>query len=111
MRATAVVEVDPVANHTTGVLQGLKSVTVDALLFQRPDDALDHAVLLRTVRRDEFLLQPIAANQAREVAAREDQSVIRSQKERLGDASQRAEPADQGLFQRRFRGCRFATSR
>jgi hypothetical protein len=36
---------------------------VDALLLDRPDDALDHAVLLRAVRCDELLLQALAADQ------------------------------------------------
>ena len=32
-----VVELDPVANDTAGMLQSLEAVAVDALLFQRAD--------------------------------------------------------------------------
>ena len=53
--ALVVVERDPVADHAAGVLQGLKAVPTRALLFQGSDNALHHAVLLRTMRRDEFL--------------------------------------------------------
>lgn len=98
MRSPAVVEVDPVANYAACVLQRLESMTVDALLLERPDYELHHAVLLRTVRGDEFLSQAVATHQARVVAAREDQAVIRSQQERLRHAAQRAESADQGLL-------------
>src|SRR3546814_4976067 len=52
MWAPGVVELDPVADHPAGVLLGFKAMTVRALLLERPDDALDHAVLLRAVRRD-----------------------------------------------------------
>ena len=37
MGPLVVVELDPVADHAAGVLQGFKAVTVDALLLQRPD--------------------------------------------------------------------------
>ena len=56
MRPLVVVELDPVANDTAGMLQSLEAVAVDALLFQRPDHPLHQAVLLRGVGRDEFLL-------------------------------------------------------
>ena len=39
------------------MLNALEAMTVDALLFQRPNDPLDHPVLLRAVGRDELLLQ------------------------------------------------------
>ena len=58
VRLAVVVEADPVADDPTGMLQGLEAVAVDALLFQRADHPLDHSVLLRAVRRDEFLPEP-----------------------------------------------------
>lgn len=72
MRAAVVVETDPVADDAVGVLDALEAVAVNALLLERPDDALHHAVLLRAVRGDELLLQAIAADQRREVAACEE---------------------------------------
>ncbi|AJX32874.1 Uncharacterised protein [Burkholderia oklahomensis] len=50
-----VVKLDPVGNGAAGMLQRLEAVSVYALLFERADDALDHSVLLRAVRRDELL--------------------------------------------------------
>ncbi|AJX34209.1 Uncharacterised protein [Burkholderia oklahomensis] len=47
-----VVKLDPVGNGAAGMLQRLEAVSVYALLFERADDALDHSVLLRAVRRD-----------------------------------------------------------
>lgn len=61
MRASVVVELDPVANHANGMLRAFKPVPVDALFLQDADDPLDHAVLSRAVRRDELLAQAIAA--------------------------------------------------
>lgn len=46
------------------MLKVLEAMTVDALLLQRPNDTLDHPVLLGTVGRDELLLQPIAPDEA-----------------------------------------------
>src|SRR3546814_2887686 len=69
VRTPVVVELDPVTDHPHCMLLGFKAVPVRALLFQGPDDPLHHAVLLRTVRRDELLLQAIAAHQTGVVAA------------------------------------------
>ena len=100
MWAPVVVEVDPVADEAAGVLQRLEPVPMHALLLERADHPLDQAVLLRAVRRDEFLAQAVAPNQGREAAAGEDQPVVRTQQERLRHAAQRAEARDQGLLQR-----------
>ena len=51
------------------MLDAVEALAMDALLFQCPDHAFDHAVLLRAVRGDELLLQPVAADQYRELAA------------------------------------------
>lgn len=61
MRAAVVVEANPVTDDACGVLDAFEAMPVSALLFQRPDHALDHAILLRAVRGDELLLQAIAA--------------------------------------------------
>ena len=111
MRPLVVVELDPVANDTAGMLQSLEAVAVDALLLQRPDHPLQQAVLLRGVGRDEFLLQAIAFDQRRVTAAGEDQAFVRAQQEGLLHASQAAETGDQGLLQRRLGGARLAARR
>lgn len=99
-----VVEADPVCDHAAGVLEGLEPVAVHALVFERSDHAFDHAVLLRAVRGDEFLLQTIALDQRRVAAAGEHQSVVRPQQERVLDLAQAAVAGDQRLLQRRLGG-------
>jgi len=42
-----VVETDPVADHATGMLQGLETVAVHTLVLERTDDTFDHAVSSR----------------------------------------------------------------
>lgn len=39
-------ELDPIADHAAGVLQGFKAVTVNALLLQRADLPLHQHILL-----------------------------------------------------------------
>src|ERR1044072_4810646 len=101
MRTPAVVEPDPVADHAHRVLLALEAVAMHALLLDRPDHALDQAVLLRAVRRDELLLQAVAAYKARQVAARKHQAVVRAQQEGCTHAAERAVARDQPLLQRR----------
>ena len=57
MRAAIVVEDDPVADGARRVLDAVEAVAMNALLFQCPDHALDHAVLLRAARGKELLCQ------------------------------------------------------
>ena len=71
MRSLVVVEADPVADGTRGVLDAVEALAMDALLFQGPDHTLDHAVLLRAVGRDELLPQAVAFDQGRVFPARE----------------------------------------
>lgn len=59
-----VIEADPVADDTAGMLQALEAVAVHTLLFEAADHTLDHAILLRTVRCNELLLQAIAFGNA-----------------------------------------------
>lgn len=108
MRPAVVVEADPVADDAVGVLDALEAVPVNALLLERPDDALDHAVLLRAMRGDELLFQAIAADQRREVAACEDQPIVRPQEEFPIDPAKRSEPADQGVLECGAGGCGLA---
>ena len=62
--APVVIELDPVGDDPHRMLLGLEAVTMHTLFLQGPDNALDQAVLLRTVRRDELLFQPSNAEEA-----------------------------------------------
>ena len=81
------------------MLDAVEALAVDALLLDRPDDALDHAVLLRAVGRDELLLQPVASDKGGIAVRGEDQAVVGPQQKLLGNLAQGAEPVDQGVFQ------------
>ena len=94
MRALLVVESNPVSDHALA----LEAVAMRALLLECQYHALQHSVLLWAVRRNEFLLQTIAAYQASVVAAGEDQVVARAQQKWLRHASQRTKVCDQGLL-------------
>ena len=111
MGATVVVEANPLPDDTRGVLLSFEAMTIHALLFQRSGDALDHAVLLRAVRRDEPLPKTITAHEAGIGSRGEGQLVIRPQQERHRNSSERPEPRDQRLLERRHRRCRPAASR
>lgn len=100
MRPLLVVEGDPVRNHSQGMGLALEAIPVHALLFQRPDHAFDHSVLLRAMRGDELLLQSIAAHQPGVVATGEHQAVVRAKQEWLLHSSQRPVARDQDLLQR-----------
>lgn len=63
MRAFVVVEPDPVADSTGRMSQAFEALAMDALLFQGPDHALHHAVLLGTMGRDELLAQSVTFDQ------------------------------------------------
>lgn len=54
MRATVVVEADPVGDGASRVLNAVEALAMDALLYECPEHALDQAVLLRSVWRDEL---------------------------------------------------------
>jgi hypothetical protein len=51
------------------MLQGFEAAPVYALLLERSNHALDHAVLLRAVRRDDLLAQSVTAHQHRAINA------------------------------------------
>lgn len=111
MRAAAIVKGNPVTDDAHRVLEAFEAVAMYALLLQRPDEALDHAVLLRAVRGDELLLQPVAADYGCEVMAGEDQAIVRPQQELVFDTTQGAEPRDQGMLKGGAGRCRLARFR
>lgn len=76
MWTLAVVVPNPLLIIRAGMLQALASETVHTLLLEAANYTLDHTVLLRTVWRNELLLQSIAFNRRCKVAARKDQSIF-----------------------------------
>ena len=82
------------------MLQTFEAMSVYALLLQRPDNSLDYPILLRAMRGNELLVQPIASHQACIITAGEHESVIRAKRKRASNLPQRAKAGDQGLFER-----------
>ena len=58
-------EADPVSFDARSKVLALKAMTINALVFQRPDSAFGRAVLQRAARRDELSPKTITANEAR----------------------------------------------
>ena len=111
MRPPIVVKSDPVTDDSHRMRLTFEAMPVDALFLERPDDALDQSVLLRAMRRDELLFQPIAADQARIVPTGKNQPIVRAQQKRTGDPPQRPKPGDERLLQCRRGGACPATPR
>lgn len=76
VRSLGVVKQNPVSNHSAGMLDGLESVAVYALLFEGSNHALHNAILFGAVGRDEFLLQTVAAHQCGIASGTEHQSIV-----------------------------------
>ena len=110
MRPALVIKPNPVTDDSIGMLQGLKPLTMNTLLFQGSDYTLDHPVLLGTVGRDELLLQAVASDQGCEASAK-DQAIVGSQQEGLPHSAQGSKPRNQGLLQGRFSRSGFARTR
>ena len=98
MRPLVVVKRDPVGNDAIGVQDSFKAVPVNALLLHRSDHTLHHSVLLRAMRRNEFLFKPVAFDDCGEVPTGKNQTIIRAKKEFLIDATKCSKAADQSMF-------------
>lgn len=86
--ALVVIKANPVTNNAAGVLDSFKPVPVGTLFFKRTNHTLDHAVLLRTMGRDELLLQAIAADQGGVATARKNEPIVRAKQKRFGNTAQ-----------------------
>ena len=62
---SCVVELYPVTDGTACMGQAFEALAMDALLFQRTDQAFHHAILLGTMWRDELLTKAVTFYQRR----------------------------------------------
>ena|GEM_PF-3509215 len=99
MRSPFVVPADPVPDHSPGVIEILKQMLPDALLFQTPEEAFDHAVLLGSVGGDELLAEPIVPQRSPEAATLEDESVVTPENRSSSLRAQRPETGDAGFLE------------
>ena len=93
-----IVEVDPISNGSGCVLKAFEAMPMDALLFQRTNDAFDHAVLLRTVRRNKLLLQAVTSDELSECQTGKNKAIIGTQEERTLDLPQRSVASNESLL-------------
>ena len=83
VRPPLVVPADPCADGAPGVGEAVEALNPDALLFQAAEESLDDPVLLRAVRGDELLLEPVVLAGGPETAALEDQPIVAADNRRL----------------------------
>ena len=76
MEPFLVVPVDPVSNDPPRLLKRLEPVLSDTLVFQTAKEPLNQPILLRRIRRDELLLQPIVSTGLAKSPTLENQPVI-----------------------------------
>jgi len=97
-----VVPLHPVSNDPPRLLKRLERVLPDTLFFEAAKEPLDHAVLLRRVGRDEFLLYSIVSTGLSKPTALEDQAVVTAQ-DWGSRRSERPEPLETRGFDGPFR--------
>ena len=83
MPTPVVVELEPVADRTCRMSQAFETLAMDTLLFQRLDQALHLAVLLRTIRRKELPAQTLAFDQGRVLPSSKDKTIVATNREWL----------------------------
>ena len=99
MRSVIVVERDPIASGAAGVGDALEALAVYALFFEWSDQSLHHAVLLRTMRCDELLLQAITPDGSGVFAGCKNQPVVAAEQEWRLHSPQCPELCDQRVLQ------------
>ena len=98
MGSACIVEVDPVSDCSSLMLQAFEAMSMRALLFVSPDHALDHFDLLRTVWRDELLFEAITSDETGVIVARKYEDIIGSQQERVLNLTERTVASDESLL-------------
>lgn len=103
MRPARVVPGEPSAEALLSLSKSRKLMLPHALLFETAEEAFNHAILFRRVRRHEFLRQPIVATGRSEAAALKDQPVVAADHRHRALWAQRAKSVQAGRFQRSLR--------
>src|SRR5690554_1340181 len=99
MRTLFVVVREPRPQRLPRFVQRLEVVKPEALLFYRPNQTLDHTVLLRGMGSDELLFQTILVHRAGVVPGCKHQAIVATQGNRIPSPAQGAIPSNEGLLQ------------
>lgn len=110
MRSALVVPLNPVPNDLPCLLERPKDMLPDTLFFQTAKEPLDDSILLRRIRRDEFLLQPIVPTGLPKAPTLGNEAVV-TPEDRRCDWAQRAEPLQARHFHRPLRLLRATAER
>ena len=76
MRTPGVVPFDPLGNSSASFGEAAKVMQPDALFLETTKEALDEAILLWRIGRNELLAQPVIAAGGAKAPALEDEAVI-----------------------------------
>ena len=102
VRTAGVVPLNPLSNGAPSFGEAAKVMQPDTLLFKTTKEALDETILLRRIRRNELLAQPVIAASGAKAPALKDESVIATNYRRWTLRAQRAEACEAGLFERQL---------
>jgi hypothetical protein len=78
MRPLGVIPFNPLSNGGAGFGEADEVMLPDTLFLETAKEAFDEAVLLRRIRRDEFLVQTVIAAGGTKMPALKNQSIIRA---------------------------------
>jgi len=98
VRPPGVVPVDPLHQFRSSLGKAAEVVLPRALLLQASKETLHEPVLLRRVRSDEFLLEPVVAARRSEATTLEDEPVVAAEQRCRPLRSQRSEASDAGFL-------------
>src|SRR5262249_28682381 len=96
MRPAGVVPREPAPEPLLSLSKIVKLMLPHAFLFETPEEAFDDPILLRRVRRDEFLGQPVVATGGSEPAALKDESIVAPHNRHRALGPQRAKAVQAG---------------
>src|SRR5580698_5472513 len=100
MRASGVIPFDPLSDGGASFGEAAEVVQPDALLLETTKEALDEAVLLWRVWRNELLTQPVIAAGGAKAPTLEDESIVTAYYRCRTFRAQSAEARETGLLER-----------
>src|SRR6516162_1986616 len=95
-----VVPLNPMSNGSASFGEVAEVMLPDTLLFKAAKETLDDTVLLRRIRSNEFLAQPIVTTGGTKASALENQAIITTHHRGRAIGTQRTEPRQAGLLER-----------
>ena len=76
MGSLEILMINPIGDLVVGLVKRHKIMLPDALLFEAPEESLDHAVLLRRIRRYVLLMKPVLRHRFMKPLGSEDKPIV-----------------------------------